>query len=72
MGISKCSGCDCEIKEECFRFTRRANYMQSWLSPENPGKTCEHYIPTSSKNRQERVWFIIENDGIIEEAVKPN
>lgn len=72
MGISKCEGKDCDVKEECFRFTSKASYMQSWLVPEMPGKTCEQYIPTSSKDRGKRTWFIVENDGIIEKAVKPN
>ena len=49
--ISKCPGTDCEIKEQCYRFTSRVHpHWQSWI--EVPlMRPCDFFKPVSAINK---------------------
>ena len=42
--ISKCHGDNCEVKEQCYRFTARTHpHWQSWIETP-PMKPCELFV----------------------------
>ena len=52
--ICKCQGGDCPIKESCYRFTSKADMLQSYFAviPFDKEKNeCDHYWPV--KNRKD-------------------
>lgn len=57
VDISKCSGEDCNIKEECYRYTCHRSCMQSFIGAQfdfNTG-TCPKYMECRSKSTMKRL-----------------
>ena len=52
--ISKCNGKDCDIKDDCYRYTADAHINQSWVEPHETGGDCEMYYPNGNKGRELR------------------
>ena len=44
--ISKCSGDECKKKEYCYRYTSKADYMQSYFTnpPLKEDGSCDEYL----------------------------
>ena len=43
MDITKCKGDNCPQKEDCYRFTAKADEHQSWfVETPNKGDKCEY------------------------------
>ena len=41
--ISKCSGEDCPLKEDCKRYKAPCGTWQSWIEPRFEDGKCEHF-----------------------------
>lgn len=55
--ISKCTGEDCPMKDNCYRFTANASeFMQSYFmnAPIKEDKTCDYYWPNKDDNKKKR------------------
>ena len=49
--ISKCSGKDCNIKDQCYRYTASAdNIFQSYIAPQIEDGKCESFLGINQDN----------------------
>jgi hypothetical protein len=50
--ITKCPGTNCDVKENCYRFTAKPDkHWQSWFTemPIPTGEECDFYWPVESQ-----------------------
>ena len=44
MGVAKCNGEDCKLKEKCYRYTKEPHpYWQTYIAPTEQGEDCEYF-----------------------------
>lgn len=55
--ITKCSGLDCQMKGNCYRFTAKPSDYQSWFMqhPLKIDNTCDEFYPVNSKSMLNRI-----------------
>ena len=53
--ITKCSGVGCKLKQECYRYTSKADdYQAYFLTPPIKGNQCKHIIKIKSNEPKKR------------------